>query len=166
MGTAWQLTALQRCELETLMCEFLVQMTLYRLYRHCVWAPSVCFKKGVLQGAQRGICRDACRWGLVITLTGAPEVFCISKEVGTLGAHSSSPAPSATYRPEPIPGLAGSPAGLGTGSLLGGSPVAPTGGIRCEDLPTYTSFETRYHQHPAVVQTSPGNHHSHGCVLP
>ena len=29
----------------------------------------------------------------MLTFTGAPEVFLISKVVGTLGAHSSSPGP-------------------------------------------------------------------------
>ncbi len=97
-----------------------------------------CFRslmKGILQGALRGLCGDYCQIRLVITLTGAPEVFRISKQVGTLGAHCSSPAPSATYRPEPIPGLVASPAGLRMGNLLEGSPVAPNGGISAKIYP-------------------------------
>ena len=35
----------------------------------------------------------ASRFTRMLTFTGAPEVFLISKVVGTLGAHSSSPGP-------------------------------------------------------------------------
>ncbi len=63
------------------------------------------------------------------TLMEAPEVFLTSKVVGTFGATSSRPGPSATYRPEPMPGFGASAEALGAGMRLPAAPKAPAGGI-------------------------------------
>ena len=84
-------------------------------------------QEGATEFALQLLCQDAAV--ALLTLMAAPELFLTSKVVGTFGATSSRPGPSATYRPEPMPGFNTSLEALGTGMRLPAAPETPEGGI-------------------------------------